>query len=103
MNKIIEVIREKNKIEKAIRARQRSEMQNLKKSSEYRAKVHDEIQHIDILINDKDVDKIVITVPDRMMAQFSKLIYSEELAGYIITQVKEQPNRFYLERKVIAL
>ena len=102
MSRISEVIKNKNKIEKARKARRKNEMLTLRDKSAYKAKLYDELKHIDAILEDSDVEAIVITVPDRSLAQFNTAIYSEALVGYDIQQSEESPNQFYVRRKYIS-
>lgn len=102
MSRISQVIKNKNKIEKSRKARRRNEMISLRDRSAFKAKLYDELKHIDVIFEDSDIDAILITVPDRALAQFNTAIYSEDLAGYDIEQVENQPNQFYIRRKYIV-
>lgn len=102
MSRTSEVLKNKNKIEKARKLRRRNEMLSLKDKSAFKAKMYDELKHIEVMFEDPDVDAVKITVPDRSLAQFNTAIYSEDLAGYDIEQDKEEPNQFYIRRKFIA-
>jgi len=102
MSRISEVIKNKNKVEKARKARRKNEMLTLRDKSAYKAKLYDELKHIDAILEDSDVDAILITVPDKSLAQFNTAIYSEDLVGYDIQQSEESPNKFYVRRKYIA-
>ena len=102
MSRTSEVIKNKNKIEKARKTRRKNEMLTLRDRSAFKAKLYDELKHIEIIFEDPDIDAVRITVPDRSIAQFNTAIYSEDLAGYDIEQVKDQPNQFYIRRKYIS-
>lgn len=102
MSRTSEVLKNRNKVEKARRARRRNEMLTLRDRSAFKAKLYDELKHVDVIFEDKDVEAVKITVPDRSIAQFNEAIYSEDLAGYDITQDAKQPNQFYIRRKYIA-
>ena len=43
-----------------------------------------------------------IEIPDKFINLFSTAIYSEDLAGYEVTQVPDKPNQFFIRRKFIA-
>ncbi len=102
MSRISEVIKNKNKIEKARKLRRKNEMISLRDASAFKAKLYDELKHIEVIFEDQDVDAIIITVPDNSIAQFNNAIYSEDLAGYNIEQSKDEPNTFYIRRKYIT-
>jgi hypothetical protein len=97
-----EVIKNKNKIEKTLRTRRKNELISLRTKSIFKAKLYNELKHIEVILQDYDIDAVLITVPDRNMAMFSTAIYSEDLAGYDIQQVEGQSNQFYIRRKYIA-
>ena len=102
MSRTSEVLKNRNKVEKARKARRRNEMLTLRDKSAFKAKLYDELKHIDVIFEDSDVEAVKITVPDKSLAQFNAAIYSEDLAGYDIEQVKDKPNQFYIRRKYIA-
>ena len=102
MSRTSEVIKNKNKVEKARRARRKNEMKTLRDKSAFKAKLYDELKHLDVIFEDNDVEAVKITVPERSLAQFNTAIYSEDLAGYNIEQDDKQPNVFYIRRKYIS-
>ena len=101
MSRISEVIKNRNKIEKARKARRKNEMQMLRSESACKAKLYDELKHVEILLRDPDIDAVVINVSDASITQFTASIYSDDLAGYDIQQVDGQPNQFKIRRKFI--
>ena len=102
MSRVSQVLKNKNKIEKARKARRKSEMLTLRDRSAFKAKLYDELKHIDVIFEDSDVETIVLNVPDRALAQFNTAIYSEDLAGYDVEQSAENPNEFYIKRKYVT-
>lgn len=102
MSRTSEVLKNRNKVEKARKARRRNEMLTLRDRSAFKAKLYDELKHIEIIFEETEVEAVKITVPDKLLAQFNTAIYSEDLAGYDIQQDKNQPNQFYIRRKYIA-
>lgn len=101
MSRTSEVLKNRNKVEKSRKARRKNEMQLLKNKSAYKAKLYDELKHVEILLKDPDIDAVVISVPDNSITQFSASIYADDLAGYDIEQVEGQPNQFCIRRKFI--
>lgn len=101
MSRISEVIKNKNKVEKAHRARRKNEMLNLRDKSAFKAKLHDELKHIEAILDSNEVDSVVIVIPEKFMYQFNSAIYAEDLAGYDIEQSNEAPNKFYIKRKIV--
>lgn len=102
MSRTSEVIKNKNKVEKARKARRQNEIINLKTKSAFKARLYDELRHLEIVLQDNDIDAVVITVPDKALSMFTTAIYSEDLAGYNIEQVEDQSNKFYIRRKFIS-
>lgn len=101
MSRVGDVIRNKNKVEKAHRARRKNEMLSLRDKSAFKAKLHDELRHVEAVLDSNEVESVVITVPDKFMYQFNSAIYGEDLAGYDIMQSTEAPNKFYIKRKIV--
>lgn len=97
-----EVIKNKNKIEKTLRNRRKNELISLRTKSMFKAKLYNELKHIEIILQDYDIDAVLITVPDRNMSMFSTAIYSEDLAGYEVSQVDGESNKFFIRRKFIS-
>ena len=102
MSRTSEVLRNKNKVEKARKARRKNEMQTLRDRSEFKAKLYAEVKHIDAIFKDKNVDAVEIEVPDKSLAQFSASIYSDDLVDYTIEQVDGETNKFLVKRKFLA-
>ena len=103
MSRTSEVIKNKNKVEKARKARRKNEMLTLRNKSAFRAKLHDELNHVYVLLESGTVNAVVITVPEKILSEFNASLYSEDLAGYIVEQVEGVPNQFYLRSKIIDL
>lgn len=97
-----EVYRNKNKLDKALKARRKNEMLNLKNKSAFKAKLYDELKHIEIILQDPSIEAVQVTVPDKVLSQFSTAIYSEDLASYDVTQVEGESNMFLIKRKFVA-
>lgn len=102
MSRTSDVIKNKNKVEKARRARRKSELVQLRNQSAFKAKLYDELKKVELILSDDKVSAIRIEVPDNVMGQFQTAIYGEDLAGYSVEQVKDKPNQFYIKRKFIA-
>lgn len=102
MSRTSEVLKNRNKVEKARKARRKNEMQLLKNRSAFKAKLYDELKHVEVMLKDADIDGVIVTVPDKSLAQFTTSIYSEDLAGYDIQQVPGQANQFCIRRKFIV-
>lgn len=102
MSRTSDVIKNKNKVEKARKKRRKNEMQTLKNRSAFKAKLHDELSYLDVILDDEDIDAVIVTVPDKALTEFTTAIYSEDLAGYEVQQVEDQPNQFYMRKKFIV-
>lgn len=102
MSRTSEVIKNKNKVEKARKLRRKNEMNVLRDRSAFKAKLYDELRYVEVALQDKDVDAVIITVPEKLLTQFTSAIYSEDLAGYDIEQEEGQFNKFLVRRKFIA-
>lgn len=102
MSRISDVLKNKNKVERSRRARRKSEMISLRDKSIFKAKLYDELQHIEIILSDTNIDAVKITVPDKFLNMFSTAIYSEDLAGYEVTQVENESKQFYIRRRFIS-
>jgi len=101
MSRTMDVIRNKNKVEKARRKRQINEIHKLRSQSAFKANLHDALKHIEVVLEDKNVKAVLVTVPDNMYYQFSEAIYSEDLAGYDIRQSEKEANQFFISRKIV--
>lgn len=85
-----------------MKARRKNEINTLKKKSVYRARLFDELKHVEVILQDPDVDAVKITVNDRMLYQFNSSIFTEDLASYEVQQVEGDANSFYIRRKFVA-
>lgn len=101
MSRIREVLKNRNRVEKTQRARRKEELNNLRGTAAFKARLYDELKKIDILLDSDEIDSVVITIPDVFLAKFGEAIYSEDLAEYDIQQVEEVPNQFYVKHKFI--
>lgn len=97
-----EVLKNKNKVEKALKARRKNEMISLRMKSAFKAKLYNELKHVEVILQDEDIDAVLVTVPDKLMSMFSTAIYSEDLASYEVTQVEGESNEFFIRRKFIS-
>ena len=102
MSRISDVIKNKNKVERARKALRRNEMASLRDASAFKARLYDELQHIEFILSDSNIDAVRIQVPSKFMNMFSTAIYSEDLAGYDVTQVENEPDQFLIRRKFIS-
>lgn len=101
MSRIQEVLKNKNRVERTQRARRKEELNSLRVSAAFKARLYDELKKIDILLDNDEVNSVVITIPDAFLAKFGEAIYSEDLAEYDIQQVEGVPNQFYVRHKFL--
>lgn len=101
MSRISEVLKNRNRVEKTQRARRKEELNSLKVSSAFKARLYDELKNIDVILDSDEVESVVIEIPDQFLAKFGEAIYSEDLAEYDIQQVEGVSNQFYVRHKFI--
>lgn len=101
MSQIREVLKNKNKVEKAQKERRRQNMAELRSTSAFKAALHDELRKVAVILDDEDVDYVVITVPDDQLARFTGAIF-KEVNDFEITQVDGEPNKFIIRDKLIS-
>lgn len=101
MSRIQEVLKNKNRVERTQRARRKDEINSLRISSAFKARLYDELKKIDILLDSDEVSSVIITIPDIFLAKFGEAIYSEDLAEYDIQQVDGVPNKFHVQHRFI--
>lgn len=94
------VIRNKNKREKEARARKRQDLAAIQAETAFKAKLHDDMKYIDVMLQDEEVDKVCIVIPKKYLSNFLKSIYSEEMAQYSINQL--DTDKFEIGRKIIT-
>ena len=101
MSRISDVIKNKNIVSKSQRIRRKEELSRLRNKAAFRASLMDEMRHIDILLNDSDVEGVVVKVPENMLTQFTESIFSDEMAGYEVMQLAGDPDKFEIQYKMI--
>lgn len=99
MSRILSVLKNKNSIEKRDKQRRREELNNLRTEAAFRARLHDDMKIIDLILSDEAVDHVIIEVPKASTTKFMRAIYGEEMAQYNIIQLNEQ--RFEIGRKMV--
>lgn len=87
MSKLLSVIKSKNRISKAAKKRRNEEISNMRALSMYKVKLVDDLKMIKMMLDDNNVDSIKIKIPKEQLTYFLKVMYSEELNEYTITQV----------------
>lgn len=101
MSKIAEVLKNRNRVERLKKERHNEEVRNLRLNSAFRARLHEELKTIDVLLSSDEVEYIEINVPNEFLPQFGEAIYSEDLAEYDVKQVDGEPNKFLIGHKYI--
>lgn len=95
-----EAIRKKRENKREEAKQKREVIQAMRIESAYRAKLHEELNTIDALLQNDEIDSIEITVPEKHLSNFTKAIYSvDELAEYTINQISA--NQFEIGRRII--
>ena len=102
MSKIREVLENRNKVERAEKARRKEDLNALKEDSVYRARLLDELGKIDMILDSEDVKAVIIEVNEKELPKFGRAIYSSELAEYDVVQVNNSANKFKISRKLIV-
>lgn len=102
MSRITEVIKNKNKVEKIRRTRNKEEISSLKNEAAFKARLYYEIKKVAVLLESNEIESVVIKIPEVFMAKFGAAIYSDDLAEYDIQQVENSSDRFYVKRKFVS-
>lgn len=102
MSRIGEVLKNKNRVERANKARRKDELTKLRTRAAFNARLQEELSIVNLMLSDSDVDCVVIEVPEKYIALFSSAIYSEELADYSIAQHGDEPNQFEIRPKMLS-
>ena len=101
MSRLREVIKNKNKVERLRRNRRRDEITKLKMQTAFKARLYDELKHIDIILDDESIDSVIIEVPANMQSAFGEALYSADLSDYEIFQVEGTADKFVIKKKFI--
>lgn len=101
MSQISEVLKNKNKVEKAQRERRKANMAELRSSSAFKAALHDELKKIAVILEDEDVESVIIEVPDDLLAKFTGAIF-KEVNDFEFIQVEGEPNKFEVRDKLLS-
>lgn len=102
MSRISQVLKNRNRIEKARRKRRKEEIENLNDRAAFRARLAIELRKIDFMFTDESVDAVIIEVEESSLVKFGESIYSNEMLEYDVRQVEGKPNEFEIRRKFIA-
>lgn len=99
MSRTGQVIRNKNKREKADRQRKRQRLGAMQLESAYRSKLYYEMQLVKLVLSDYEVSGVKIEIPDKYLTEFMKAMYAEEMAEYSIEQIDS--NKFIIGRQIV--
>ena len=99
MSRISTVIKNKNRIEKEYRKKRNDDISSIRADAMYRNKLNEELKYIKLILEDEEVKSIIITIDERLVSHFLKVMSGEELAEYTILQ--EDNTHFRIGRKVI--
>lgn len=102
MSRLTQVIADKNKIEKLRKTKRKDEIARLRSQTAFKAKLYDELKHVDAMLEDENIDAVIIAVPDTMQTAFTSALYSEDLINYDIRQVDGSAGKFYIRKKFIT-
>lgn len=102
MSRIIDVIKNKNRIEKESRRKRKEEMRMLQSNSEYKASLLEYLEQLNILMDNIEVESIEVEIPEKNLGKFSSAIYSDDLTEYEIAQDTKKANRFIIKKKYIS-
>ena len=102
MSRVLDVIKNKNRVEKMMKERRREELNSMKYNTAFKARLYEELNKLNILLEHEEVESIVIEIPDMFIANFGESIYSSDLAEYAIEQLDGEPNKFRVRRKYIV-
>lgn len=101
MSKIADVLRNKNRVERAREAKRRERLADMRLDALFKAKLRDEFRNIEILLDSEEVDAVIVRVPEEHIARFGASIYSEDLAEYDIQQVDGAADEFYIRKRFL--
>lgn len=99
MSRVSEVLKNKNAVERSQKARRKEELNSLNMAAAFKASLMNEMNKLNVILNDENVECVTIKIPEEHITQFNKAIYSEEMAGYEITQI--EPDTFEIRYRMI--
>jgi hypothetical protein len=104
MSRTLDVIRNRNKVEKELRKRKQEEIVKLRNTTSFRARASEYFKKVDKILADDRVESVVIEIDNRDLADFGgMLIESHELDAYEIKQVEGKTNRFRIRKRYISI
>lgn len=99
MSRIINVIKNKNRLEKEAAARRNRELQRMKKEASYKARLRSALRQVDTLLDKTEIKSVLVEVPKASIAEFTRLIYEPDMAEYSIRQLTA--TKFAIGRKEV--
>lgn len=100
---LMQVIKNKNKIEKKARDKRMSKIRDMRSETIYNAKLMKELEKVDSYLDSDGVEYVDIEVDDKDFSMFTKAINRDELAVYNIVQSIDNPKEFRISRQEIYL
>lgn len=99
MSQLINTLKQKNKVEKTRKKYRNEELAKLRRQTAFKARLYDELKKVDILLDDENINGLIIEVPEKVQSLFTEALYSEDLIGYEIKQLKV--NTYLIKKKII--
>ena len=99
MSRITEVIKNKNRVQKAQQQRRKAELDMLNKKASFNASLSEELKHLETLLNSDEIESITIRVNQDQLVSFNEAIYSDMMKIYEVTQ--KEPDVFEIRLKTI--
>lgn len=99
MSRLGDVIKSKNRLAKTAKRRRQEEISNMRTLSMYKVRLINDLKIVQMMFDDDDVDSVKIKIPKSKLSYFLKVIYSEELGEYTISQLDE--NTFEVSRREV--
>lgn len=99
MSRVINVLKNRNRLEKLEKERSKTEMENMRLDTAYRAKLIEVMDAIQMILDIEGVKSVVINIPEVHISRFMKTLYLEEMSQYNIKQLNEL--QYEISNKVI--
>lgn len=99
MSRIVNVLKNKNRLEKEAMARRNRELQRMKKEASYKARLRTALKQVDNLLEKSDIKSVLVEIPKASIAEFTRVIYEPDMAEYSIRQLTV--TKFTISRKEV--
>ena len=99
MSRIVNVLKNKNRLEKEAMARRNRELQRMKKEASYKARLRTALKQVDNLLEKSDIKSLLVEIPKASIAEFTRVIYEPDMAEYSIRQLTV--TKFAISRKEV--